>query len=191
MKQLNGIDIDALAGAIEGFRDEEGRGDFIFRSRTRWLGGGHSQTSITGFFGGFVENADRRFVLEADEPKLLLGGDAAPNPAEHLLHALGACLTASMVYHAAAHCIAIRACECSLRGELDLRGFLGVAPEVRKGFRRIEVSFRVESDAPASKLEELARMSPVLDVVERGTEVVLHIETVPLPEQAVPEPETV
>lgn len=185
MTERNGIDIDDLAEVIRGFRDEEGRADFEFRTRTEWLGAGHSQTRITGFYGALREHEGRSFSLDADEPRLLLGGDAAPNPVEHLLNALATCLTASMVYHAAAHGIVIRACECTLRGALDIRGFLGLAPEVRRGFERIEARFRVESDAPPGKLEDLARFSPVLDVVQNGTQVDLQIETVPI---RVPEP---
>lgn len=184
MKQVNGIDIDALSEVIRGFRDEEGRASFVFRTRTDWLDAGHSRTSITGFYGAFVDHGGRRFALEADEPRLLLGGDVAPNPVEHLLHALATCMTGSLVYHAAARGIAIRGCECTLRGEIDIRGFLGVAPGVRRGFRRIEARFRVESEAAPERLAELARFSPVLDVVQNGTEVDLQIEAVPLLEPA-------
>ncbi len=181
LKELNGLDIEALAEVIRGFRDEEGRADFVFRTYTRWLGGGRSETRITNFYGAFVEHDARHFLLEADEPRLLLGGDSAPNPVEHLLNALATCLTGSLAYHAAAHGIAIRSCECTLRGDLDIRGFLGVAPEVRRGFGRIQAHFRVESDAPPKVLETLARYSPVLDVVRNGTEVDLQFETVPIP----------
>jgi hypothetical protein len=44
---------------------------------------------------------------------------------EVLIHALAACLTASLVYHAAAKGIRIEGVESSIEGDLDLRGFLG------------------------------------------------------------------
>ncbi|MDP2316902.1 MAG: OsmC family protein [Pseudomonadota bacterium] len=184
MKEVNGIDTDALSTVIESFKEADGRSEFVFRTRTRWLGGGHSKTTIKGFSGAFQEHDSRQFELEADEPRVLLGADSAPNPVEHLLQSLAACLTGSMAYHAAARGIEIHACECTLRGEIDIRGFLGVAPEVRRGFRHIEVRFQVESDAPAGKLSELARFSPVLDVVQHGTVVDLQVETIPIKAEA-------
>jgi hypothetical protein len=47
------------------------------------------------------------FFVDCDEPPVLLGRDQAPNAAEYLLHALAACLTGSIVYHAAARGIVI------------------------------------------------------------------------------------
>ncbi len=180
MKELNGIDVGGLAQVVHRLSDAD-RAAFEFRTRTEWIGGGHSATTVTSFRGDGAENDGRRFVLEADEPRVLLGADAAPNPAEHLLHALATCLTASLIYHAAARGIEVRTCECTLVGELDVRGFLGLSPDARRGYRRIEARFRVESDAPAERLEELARFSPVLDVVTNGTEIDLAVETVRIP----------
>ena len=49
-----------------------------------------------------------------------------------------------MVYHATARGIEIRSVESELEGDLDLRGFLGIAPEMRKGYSEIRVKMRVE-----------------------------------------------
>jgi len=40
-----------------------------------------------------------------------------------------------MVYHAAARGIAVEQVESTLEGDLDLRGFLDIAPNVRKGYK--------------------------------------------------------
>ena len=71
------------------------------------------------------------FVLEADEPAILLGKDMAANPVEYLLHALAARPTTSMVYHAAAQGIQIDEVESSLEGDIDLQGFLELDKNVR------------------------------------------------------------
>jgi hypothetical protein len=49
-----------------------------------------------------------------------------------LLHALASCVTTSMIYHAAARGIAVEQVESSLEGDLDLRGLLGLASNVRR-----------------------------------------------------------
>ncbi len=178
-KIVNGVDIQQLGKAIHDFRADPDLAAFEFRARTEWLDGGHSRTTIEAFYGAKQENDSRRHTLKADEPPLLLGQDRGPNPVEHLLNALATCLTGAMVYHAAARGIHIDACECVLRGEIDIRGFLGVSDQVRRGYRRIEATFHVESDGSAEVLEECARMSPVLDVVMHGTQVDLRVEPRP------------
>jgi uncharacterized OsmC-like protein len=175
-KIVNGIDVQKLGKAIHEFRHTEGLSDFRFRAFTRWIDGGHTQTTNSQFFGMGRENDGRRFELAADEPPALLGKDRGANPVEHLLNALASCLTASLVYHAAGRGIRIDECECELSGKIDLRGYLGISDEVRKGYESIDVTFRVVSEAPKEQLEECARFSPVLDVVTRGTIVALNIE---------------
>ena len=78
---------------------------------------------------------EETFTMECDHPNVLLGKDKAATPPEVVLHALGSCLTGAMVYHAAANGIDIEGAESTLEGGCDLHGFLGLDPEVRKGFR--------------------------------------------------------
>ena len=95
-------------------------------------------------------------MLEADEPPLLLGRDQGANPVEYLLHALAACVTTSMVYHAAAKGIAIEEVESTVEGSLDLRGFLGVDPKVRKGYENIRMNFRIKADVSPTSSKRCA-----------------------------------
>ena len=60
----------------------------------------------------------------------------APNPAEHLLHALAACLTTTLVYVATARKIRLTEVESTLEGDMDVRGCLGLDDDVRNGFTR-------------------------------------------------------
>jgi uncharacterized OsmC-like protein len=115
--------------------------------------------------------------MDADEPPVLLGHDTGANPVEFILHALAACLTTTMVYHAASRGIAIRAVDSALEGDLDLRGFLGISNEVRKGYHTIRVKMRVKSEAKPDMLRELAQFSPVYDVVSRSVPVDVVVET--------------
>ena len=103
----------------------------------------------------------------------LLGGDKAANPVEFVLHALAACLTTTMVYHAASRGIVIKTVSSELEGDIDVRGFPGLADDVRK----VRVKMRVQSDAPAQQLAELAKFSPVYDIVSNSLPVEVTVET--------------
>jgi uncharacterized OsmC-like protein len=103
---------------------------------------------------------------------LLLGEGKGPNPVEHLLNALAACVTTSLIYHAAAKGIEVRGVESRLDGDLDLRGFLGLSNEVPVGFQKIRVSFKIDADISDQEKEELIEMgkkySPVYNTIFAG-----------------------
>ena len=119
------------------------------------------------------------FVIDAGEPAILLGTDTGPNPAEHLLHALAACLTTSLVYVAAARGVELTEVESTLEGDMDVRGALGLDDDYRNGFSRIRVSFRVSGNAPEEKLRELVeraqQRSAVFDMVTNGVPVSVEL----------------
>src|SRR5690606_10249394 len=115
---------------------------FRFRCRNEWQEGGHNRSTIDGFHGAGEEHVrDEPFVLEADEPPVLLGLDRAANPVEHLLHALTACVTSSIVYHAAAKGVRLTKLSSRTEGTIDLRGFLGIDPDMPRGFQSIRIVF--------------------------------------------------
>ncbi|MBN1490631.1 MAG: OsmC family protein, partial [Phycisphaerae bacterium] len=115
--------------------------------------------------------------LHADEPPMLAGGDVGANPVEHLLNALAACVTTGIVAHAAVRGIHIEELESELEGDIDLRGFLGLANDVPKGYTNIRVKFRVKTDpANLPKLKRLAEFSPVYNTLTGGTHVDIEIE---------------
>ena len=133
------------------------------------------------FYGAGKEHTrPTTFLVAADEPAVLLGGDTAPNPAEHLLHALAWCVTSSIVYHAAARGICIEEIESSLEGNVDLQGFLGLDPSVRKGYQGIRVNFKIKADVPDEQLQEIVELgtghSAVLDSLTNGVPVSVEAE---------------
>ena len=99
-------------------------------------------------------------------------------PVEYLLNALAACITSTLVYHAALRGIKIDELESELEGDLDLRGFLGISNEVRRGADdNIRVKLRVKTDAAnIEKLKALNKLSPVFDVTSNGTKVDVSID---------------
>ena len=98
---INGVNVDRLGGMIRTVQENPNLGTFQFRATNRWMTGAHNSSTIQGFYGAGQEYASRKkpFVLDSDEPSVLLGTDQGPNPYEFVLHALAAGLTTSLVYH--------------------------------------------------------------------------------------------
>ena len=179
----NGVDTQQMYGTLDAIKADPSLGAFQFRASNRWIGGAHNRSTIQGFYGAGQEDTSRTeaFALDAGEPAVLLGADTGPNPAEYLLHALAACLTTSLVYVAAARKVRLTEVESTLEGDMDVRGALGLSDEVRNGFTRIRVSFKVSGDAPPEKLREVveraAARSVVFDVVSNGVPVDVGVVT--------------
>lgn len=174
---INGVDVERLGQTVQAVQQNPGLGASQFRAVNRWINGGHNRSTIKGFYGAGQEDTTRTkpFVLDADEPQVLLGKDQGANPVEFVLHALAACLTTSLVYHAAARGIHIESVESTLEGDLDLQGFLGLSDEVRRGYKQIRANFTVKSDASAEQLEALTTFSPVYDIVSNPVPVSIQI----------------
>ena len=174
---INGVDTDALRQTIEAVKKNKGIAKFKFKATNKWIHGGHNRTTINEFYGA-EQNHTRSnpYDLDADEPPVLLGEDQGANPVEYVLTALSACLTTSLVYHAAARGIRIDEVESHLEGDLDLRGFLGLSDQIRKGYQNIRVRFKIKSDAEKAQLEELCQYSPVYDIVSNPVPVSIEME---------------
>ena len=167
---INGVDLGRLSGTIDAVTADPALARFQFRARNHWIDGGYSRTTIQDFYGAGQEDATRTepFTVDSDEPPVLLGQNRAPNTAEYVLHALAACVSGTIVYHAAARGIALDALETTIEGDLDLHGFLGLAGSARPGYEQIRVTLKAAGDFDDDQLAELAslvRYSPVPDLI--------------------------
>ena len=175
----NGVNVSDLTATIEAVQKDPSLAGFKFSAKNQWLDAGHNQSTFREFYGcGQIDQSrTQAFVLDADEPPVLLGQDAGPNPVEFILHGLAGCMTTSMVYHAAARGIDIAAVSSEFEGDLDLRGFLGLSDEVRKGYKQIRVSMHVQTTASVETLRECIGYSPVYEMISRAVPVDVRIET--------------
>jgi len=178
INRTNGIDLNVLEETVSAIQKDPDLGKCKFRARNKWIDANHNCTTISGFYGAKQEMAHKQeFELHADEPPILAGGDEGANPVEHLLNALAACVTTSLVAHAAVKGIHIESLESELEGDIDLRGFLGLAPDVPKGYTNIRLKFKVKTDSEnMKKLKKLAEFSPVYNTLIHGTKVDIEIE---------------
>jgi len=178
----NGVNVDQLLGTIEAVKDDPDVAKFQFRSKTKWVNGGHCRTEFKNFYGAKTEDTSRvkSLILEGDEPFVLLGEDHGANAVEAVLHALASCLCVGFVYNASAQGITISSLDFSLEGNLDLHAFLGLSETIRPGYENIKVKCRVNADAHKERLVELCadvqRTSPVLDILRNPVSVTVEME---------------
>ena len=155
-RQRNGVDAAAWSATGDAVAARPDLAVFQFRARNEWHAGAHCCTTIDEFHGAGEERShEGAFCVEADRPAVLVGRDQAPTPVEFVLHAVASCLTAGLAHSAAARDITLHRVTSTVTGDLDLRGMLGLDPQMRAGCRRIEVRFEVEADASAEDLAEL------------------------------------
>jgi uncharacterized OsmC-like protein len=182
--QINGVDTGRMFSTIEAIQADPAIARFQFRLQNRWVGGGENRSVVRDYCGAKQEMAHPEpFELANDEPPVLLGADRAPNPVEYILHALAGCITTTVVYQAAARGIPVRAMATRFEGDLDLRGFLGLSEEVRRGFSNIRISVDLDVDADEATKRELIALaqarSPVVDIVTNGVPVQLLLNEQP------------
>ena len=178
---VNGVNVSKLFGTVEAIKENPEIAKFNFKARGKWVNGGHNRTTINEFYGA-CQNFQRSqsFVFEKDEPPVLLGEDHGANPVEYVFAALDGCLTTSLIYHAAAQGIKIDEVETSFSGDLNLHGFLGLNENIRNGYEKIKVTFKIKADASKEKLQELVQLaqkrSPVFDIVSHPTPVEVSLK---------------
>jgi uncharacterized OsmC-like protein len=180
-KIVNGVNVDNLFKTVVAVKGNPTIAKFNFRAKNRWINGGNNKTTVNEFYGACqTHSRSKPFEYVKDEPPVLLGNDQGANPVEYALAALAGCLTTSLIYHAAAQGIKIDEVESTLRGDLDLQGFLGMSENIRNGYEKIDVSFRIKADASEEKLQELVELaqkrSPVFDMISNPTPVNVHLD---------------
>ena len=172
-KKMNGVAVEDLVSTVNAIKQTPTLAKFQFRVRNQWIDGPRSKSTAETFYGvGQEQSHARPFVLDADEPPVLLGTDTSPNAGDYLLHTLAVCMTTTIAYHAAARGIEIEEVESTLEGDIDLQGFLGLDESIRKGFQGIRVHFKIKADVPDEQLQEICQLgtqySSVFDTLTKG-----------------------
>ena len=127
MTHTNGVDVQQLMATIEAVKGDSALAEFQFRASTQWQSGAHVRTQIQGFRGVKQEDHSRLqpFVLEEDEPPVLLGRNKGANAVELLLAGLTACLSVGIAYSAAARGITYRSDDAGRYRRHRLTGLFG------------------------------------------------------------------
>ena len=151
---VNGLDLGAIAQVVEAIEKDPAQALASFEVTTRWAGQTRSESVVEGFtLGG--ERIARQHRILADEPCELLGTDSAPNPQELLMAAFNACIMVGYVAGASLKGINLESVEIRTRGELDLRGFLGLSDQVAPGYEAVDYEVRIKGDGSPQDFEEI------------------------------------
>ena len=151
---VNGLDLQALGEVVEEIQKDSSKAIVGFDVVTRWKGQTRSETTVTGFtLAG--ERVNRSHTIVADEPYELLGADGAPNPQELLMAAFNACITVGYVAGAALKGIKLESLEIKTKGQLDLRGFLGLSDAVPPGYENIDYVVSIKGDGSPEDFAEI------------------------------------
>ncbi|BCH27732.1 osmotically inducible protein C [Mesorhizobium sp. L-8-10] len=177
---LNGLNVQAALDTIAALKADKSLAKFQFRARNNWVDGGENRSTIRDFYGAGQEDTSRPMPFEFTngEPPVLLGNNEGANPVEFLLHALAGCVTTTFVLHAMARGITIREMSTELKGDIDLRGLLGLEEGVPAGYEQINIQMHVKADCSDEELDDLLRYaqqhSPVCNTVCRPVPVVIE-----------------
>ncbi|GAA1478706.1 hypothetical protein GCM10009623_31520 [Nocardioides aestuarii] len=172
--ETNGVPTAKMFGAIAKFTDAPELAAFRFSASNTWVDGTASTSRIHDWYGiGADQKHVQEFQFTSDHPTL--GHGYGPTPQEYVLHALASCITAGVATGAAARDIRLHRVTATVTGQIDVRGVLGVDPDVRKGFSGIEVTFDVEADADEEQVDALiasaTKYSAVFDMLTGPTRV--------------------
>lgn len=120
-----------------------------------------------------VRSGAHEFTI--DEPAALAGTNLGASPIEHLLAALGSCQVITYQVWAAKLGITIDTVEVTVAGDLDVRGFFGLDPDVRAGFQSIDLAVKLTGPETDERYAHLTKLvdehCPVLDVLTVGVPV--------------------
>lgn len=154
---------EALAANTAGLKENADAGRVVVRT--------------TGHLTGPIESTWRsgKHKVIVDEPGALAGEDTAPGPVDYAVIALASCQAVTYRFWAEKLGIQLDDIDVTVAADIDLRGFFGVADDVRAGFSNVVVEVTPKGPESAERYQELADAAnahcPVLDLFSNGTTV--------------------
>ena len=156
MPELNGLDLGVMQALVQTIQADANAAEPFneWTSRVRWMGGFKAQALV------------RNHAFLIDEPADLVGKNEAPNAAEYLLGAYGACLTTGFILNATKRGVKVRNFEVTVDGRIDnILTFLGLSDRGHPGYREIVARAYIDADTDDATLEaiwqETVASSPV------------------------------
>lgn len=150
----------ALQQTVAAIKADPATGQLVFRAETALEEDVRCSARVRAFA-----------PMTVDEPPELGGADAAMNPVELVLVALGTCQ--EIVYSAYAAFLGIQLDEVkvTLRGDLDARGMFGLDAAVPPGYRAIGYETQIRAAADEATIRRLVDVvenhCPLLDTLRR------------------------
>lgn len=151
---INGIDTDAVKNLIGRVADDSKEGQTHWKVTTSWKGGARTETQVDGYhIGGQYVKKD--FTIATDEPLELGGTNQNANPQETLMAAFNACMTVGYVVGCAMEGIELEELRIETEGDIDLRGFLGLDPDVKPGYDEIHYTVHIKGNGTKEQFQKV------------------------------------
>ena len=153
---VNGINTDALRGAICAITEDPVKGMTRWQVASHWAGGTRSDARVTHcVIGG--ERIARDFTVRVDEPLQLCGANQYANPQEYLLAALNACMIVGDSAVCALEGIQLDELRIETEGNIDLRCFLGIDPSLKAGYDQLRYTVFIKGNGTPEQFERIHR----------------------------------
>ncbi len=151
---INGIDTAALRETVNAVSKDPAKGMTHWKVDSQWRGGTRSDTRVTGCVIGDKQVA-KDFTIKVDEPLELCGTNQYANPQEYLLASLNACMMVGYSALCALEGIELTDLRIVTEGEIDLRGFLGISPDVKPGYDQLKYVVHISGNGTLEQFEKI------------------------------------
>ncbi len=173
----NGVPLEKLRGTIAKLTDNPDLAAFRFTATNTWVEGTASRSTMHEWYGAGGDQVHAEaFTATSDHPTL--GHGHGPTPHEFVLHGLASCIAAGVATTAANRGITLSKIDAVATGWMDVQGVLGIDPDVRNGFNKIELAVDVDGDASREDLDALisasTKRSAVFDILTAPTQVTVR-----------------
>lgn len=151
---VNGIDTAHVMEVVNQIIDDPSKAQTNWSVMTEWKGGTRSDTRVKGYqVGG--EFIAKDFTINIDEPYELGGTNLFANPQEYLLAAMNACMIVGYSAACAMQGIEIEELRIETEGDIDLRGFLGIDPDVAPGYEELKYTVHIKGNATPEEFQKV------------------------------------
>jgi uncharacterized OsmC-like protein len=151
---INGIDTDGVRGLIGHVAADDENALTHWQVTSHWKGGTRSDTRVTGYGFG-KEHIRKDFTVQIDEPTELGGTNQFANPQEYLLAAMNACMMVGYVVGCAMEGIELEDLRIETEGDIDLRGFLGLDPDVKPGYDQLSYTVHIKGNGTPEQFQKV------------------------------------
>jgi uncharacterized OsmC-like protein len=151
---VNGIDTEEVKALIGHVAKDPENANTHWHVSSHWKGGTRSDTKVNGYGFG-KEYVKKDFTIQIDEPTELGGTNKFANPQEHLLAPLNGCMMVGYVVGCSMEGIELKELRIETEGDIDLRGFLGLDPNVKPGYDKIRYTVRIKGNGTPQQFQKV------------------------------------
>jgi uncharacterized OsmC-like protein len=151
---INGIDTEGVKALISHVAKDPANATTRWHVSTSWKEGTRSDTKVSSFGFGKA-HIKKDFTIPIDEPTELGGTNQFANPQEYLLAAMNGCMMVGYVVGCSMEGIELDELRIETEGNIDLRGFLGLDPNVKPGYDEISYTVHIKGSGTPEQFRKV------------------------------------